>query len=119
MAPAANDENEQYQRLNCITEENAVHDGDFQDGNIAADGQSLVMNTLKKRIEEIDVDACDPGDEDAFYVADMGEVYRQHIRWKMSLSRVKPHYGEKPFPSSMRNAINSIQLSSATRTRMS
>ena len=31
--------------------------------------------------------------EDAFYVADMGEVYRQHLRWKMNLARVKPFYG--------------------------
>jgi hypothetical protein len=26
-------------------------------------------------------------------VADMGEIYRQHLRWKMNLGRVKPFYG--------------------------
>jgi ornithine decarboxylase len=34
------------------------------------------------------------GEEDAFFVADLGEVYRQHLRWKKNLGRVKPHYGK-------------------------
>lgn len=53
----------------------------------------LVMDVLKKRAAEVDVDRCGPGGEDAFYVADMGEVYRQHMHWKMNLGRVKPFYG--------------------------
>lgn len=55
--------------------------------------KDLVLQILKKRAAEVDVDDCGPGDEDAFYVADMGEVYRQHMRWKMNLGRVKPFYG--------------------------
>jgi ornithine decarboxylase len=27
-------------------------------------------------------------------VADLGEVYRQHLRWKLNLPRVRPFYGE-------------------------
>lgn len=56
--------------------------------------KDLVLEVLKKRAAEVDVDSCGPGEEDAFYVADMGEVYRQHMRWKMNLPRVKPFYGE-------------------------
>jgi ornithine decarboxylase len=56
--------------------------------------KDLVLQILKKRAAEVDVDNCGPGEEDAFYVADMGEVYRQHMRWKMNLSRVKPFYGK-------------------------
>ncbi len=59
-------------------------------------GQSpskLVGKALKERIEKIDHEVCDPGDEDPFFVADLGEVYRQHLRWKMNLKRVKPFYG--------------------------
>lgn len=41
----------------------------------------------------IDTDICEAGEDDAFFVADMGEVYRQHLRWKLRLKRVKPHYG--------------------------
>ncbi len=57
-------------------------------------GKGLIQDTLKRRIEEIDTDGCRPGEEDAFFVADMGEVYRQHLRWKLNLKRVKPHYGQ-------------------------
>ena len=53
----------------------------------------LVLDLLKEQIKKIDTDTCDPGEEDAFYVADLGEVYRQHLRWKMNLGRVKPFYG--------------------------
>lgn len=69
------------------------HGGDeFSQSRPAA--KELVFDVLKKRASEVDVDNCKPGDEDPFYVADMGEVYRQHLRWKMNLRRVKPFYGE-------------------------
>lgn len=55
--------------------------------------RELVLDVLKKRAAEVDVDNCGPGEEDAFYVADMGEIYRQHMCWKMNLGRVKPFYG--------------------------
>lgn len=60
--------------------------------------KDLVMDVLKKRAAEVDVDRCDAGEEDAFYVADMGDVYRQHMRWKMNLGRVKPFYGTSHSP---------------------
>ena len=56
-------------------------------------GRDLTKAQLKERVRSINTDTCDAGDEDAFFVADMGEVYRQHLRWKMNLKRVKPHYG--------------------------
>lgn len=61
-------------------------------------GKNLTQDVLKGRIEAIDTDTCAAGDEDAFFVADMGEVYRQHLRWKMNLKRVKPHYAVKCNP---------------------
>ena len=57
--------------------------------------KDLVMQAMRDRVVEIDVDTCDPGEEDAFYVADLGEVYRQHMRWQLNLSRVKPFYGKQ------------------------
>ncbi|GLI78938.1 ornithine decarboxylase [Penicillium ochrochloron] len=60
--------------------------------------KELVLDVLKKRAAEVDTDRCEPGEEDAFYVADMGEVYRQHMRWKMNLGRVKPFYAVKCNP---------------------
>ncbi|CAD6565190.1 MAG: Ornithine decarboxylase [Alectoria sarmentosa] len=61
-------------------------------------GKVLTKDVLKGRIEAIDTDTCAAGEEDAFFVADMGEVYRQHLRWKMNLKRVKPHYAVKCNP---------------------
>lgn len=54
----------------------------------------IIGAALKEKVESIDYEACEPGDEDTFFVADLGEVYRQHMRWKLNLPRVKPFYGE-------------------------
>lgn len=62
--------------------------------NGALRSKQLIGEALKERAESIDDDTCAPGDEDAFFVADMGHVYRQHLRWKKNLKRVKPHYGK-------------------------
>ena len=58
-------------------------------------GKILVQQALQEHISSIDPATCEAGEEDAFFVADMGEVYRQHKRWKKNLPRVKPHYGER------------------------
>lgn len=68
------------------------------DNNGAALSKQLKGEALKSRVEAVDPDTCDVGDEDAFFVADLGEVYRQHLRWKKNLGRVKPHYAVKCNP---------------------
>lgn len=55
--------------------------------------KELIGHALRQRVENIDHEFCDPGEEDTFYVADLGEVYRQHLRWKLNLPRVRPFYG--------------------------
>lgn len=60
--------------------------------------KQLIGDALKERVETIDHDSCDAGDEDTFFVADLGEVYRQHMRWKLNLPRVKPFYAVKCNP---------------------
>lgn len=62
------------------------------------DPKQLIGAALKERVQNIDHDSCEPGDEDTFFVADLGEVYRQHMRWKLNLPRVKPFYGRASFP---------------------
>jgi ornithine decarboxylase len=69
------------------------HHGDHESDATGLASKSLVQKVLKEHIARIDVDNCEPGEEDAFYVADLGEVYRQHLRWKFNLGRVKPFYG--------------------------
>lgn len=56
--------------------------------------KQLIGQALHQRVEAIDHEMCEPGDEDTFFVADLGEVYRQHLRWKKNLPRVRPFYGE-------------------------
>ncbi|TGO58383.1 hypothetical protein BOTNAR_0182g00210 [Botryotinia narcissicola] len=60
--------------------------------------KTIIGNALKQRVENIDNDICEADDEDAFFVADLGEVYRQHMRWKKNLLRVKPFYAVKCNP---------------------
>jgi ornithine decarboxylase len=60
--------------------------------------KQLIGDALRRRVEGIDNDACQPGDEDTFYVADLGEVYRSHMRWKQLLPRVKPFFAVKSNP---------------------
>ncbi|EZF30521.1 Ornithine decarboxylase [Trichophyton interdigitale] len=63
-----------------------------------AASRQLVFEILKQKAAAVDVKTCYPGEEDPFYVADLGEVYRQHIRWKTNLPRVKPFYAVKCNP---------------------
>ncbi|KAH8670249.1 putative ornithine decarboxylase [Tricladium varicosporioides] len=60
--------------------------------------KQLIGNALKEKVQNIDHDTCQAGDEDTFFVADLGEVYRQHMRWKLNLPRVKPFYAVKCNP---------------------
>ena len=57
-------------------------------------GKELIHDALVKRASSINQELCEPGDEDTFFVADLGEIYRQHLRWKLNLGRGKPHYGK-------------------------
>jgi ornithine decarboxylase len=68
--------------------------GDPSSQNGKEVSKKLIGAALSQRIDEIDHEVCHPGDEDTFFVADLGEVYRQHLRWKQTLPRVKPFYGE-------------------------
>ncbi|OJJ44634.1 hypothetical protein ASPZODRAFT_71088 [Penicilliopsis zonata CBS 506.65] len=77
------------------------HAGDYGGDEVSQSklaAKDLVFEILKKRAADVDIDRCGPGEEDPFYVADMGEIYRQHLRWKMNLGRVKPFYAVKCNP---------------------
>ena len=90
MAPSATNTLTQYTSINLS--EKSLKSG-FVSKYGESYGKELTKHTLERRIEGINTDTCDAGDEDAFFVADMGDVYRQHLRWKLKLTRVKPHYG--------------------------
>jgi ornithine decarboxylase len=50
-----------------------------------------VEEVLKSRVLSID---CETESDSAFFVADLGKIYRQHLRWKTHLPRVEPFYGK-------------------------
>lgn len=93
MAPSAIALSEEYavQQLPRFDDKPSEEKCDHDNGTRNA--KRLVGEAFKARIDAIDQDNCEVGDEDAFFVADMGDVYRQHLRWKLNLPRVKPHYG--------------------------
>jgi ornithine decarboxylase len=94
MAPSAITTTEEYQfPLKDIQSLNNFAFGTADDHG-AWKSKQLIGDALKSRVEAIDSDTCNVGEEDAFFIADLGEVYRQHMRWKKNLGRVKPHYGK-------------------------
>ncbi|MCJ1406697.1 Ornithine decarboxylase [Ptychographa xylographoides] len=95
MAPSATEIIQQHAPI-ILYRESLTKANCLKNGTENAEG--LVKLALKERIKNIDTDACEAGEEDAFFVADMGVVYRQHLRWKMNLKRVKPHYAVKCNP---------------------
>jgi ornithine decarboxylase len=94
MAPSAITTTEEYHlALKDSLQSISHHTLGSVEHNGASKSKQLIGEALKSRVETIDHDTCDVGEEDAFFVADLGEVYRQHLRWKKNLARVKPHYG--------------------------
>lgn len=57
--------------------------------------QILVGDALHSHIDSIDLDTCHAGGEDSFFVADVGHVYRQYVRWTERLPRIEPFYAMK------------------------
>src|SRR5271163_2359527 len=66
--------------------------------------RDMVIKAMREKTAQINPTVCLPGEEDAFYVADLGEVYRQHLRWKMNLPNVKPFFGESRLSRSERTS---------------
>ena len=94
MAPSAIAiQQEEIQFSNKINPVTGYNHGDNINPN-GLNAKALVQRVLREHISRVNTDECEAGEEDAFYVADLGEVYRQHLRWKMNLTRVKPFYGK-------------------------
>ncbi|KAL7752452.1 Ornithine decarboxylase [Sorochytrium milnesiophthora] len=57
--------------------------------------QESVATLMKQQMTRV---LSDEVSDDAFYVADVGEVIRQHVQWTQSLPRVEPFYAVKCNP---------------------
>lgn len=60
--------------------------------------RAVVQEALHHEVSKINVEKCLEGEEDPFYVADLGVVYRQFLRWRDQLPMVKPYYAVKCNP---------------------
>lgn len=120
MAPSAITTTETYTTYSIKGEDLADrnHGGDETHASWgAARSKQLVLEKLKERVAGVDVDSCLPGEEDAFYVADLGEVYRQHLRWKLNLGRVKPFYGKCRTAHARHSTILTLENSCQVQSR--
>lgn len=53
-----------------------------------------VLDNFRRELEGIDLDNCEAHGENAFFVCDLAEVYRQHMRWQRELGdRVDAFFG--------------------------
>lgn len=57
-----------------------------------------IEQQLRTVLKDVDVDECEADGENAFFVADLSEIYRQHQRWLRALPRVIPFYAVKCNP---------------------
>jgi hypothetical protein len=53
-----------------------------------------VLEIIREKLEAIHDDRWECDEENSFFVGDLGEVYRQHLRWKSLLPRIEPFYGK-------------------------
>lgn len=54
-----------------------------------------IVDNFRAALEGIDMEECEAHGENAFFVCDLAEVYRQHMRWMRELgARVQPFFGE-------------------------
>ncbi|PKI82872.1 ornithine decarboxylase [Malassezia vespertilionis] len=56
---------------------------------------------FKAALDAIDVDACEVDGENAFFVADLAQIYRQYTRWRRELPHIVPFYAVKCNPEPM------------------
>lgn len=58
-----------------------------------------IMDNFQAALAQIDLDHCDAHGENAFFVCDLAEVYRQHMRWITQLgNRVEAFFAVKCNP---------------------
>lgn len=97
MAPSLLETSDIYiteqKRINSDKSLESCNHGDRDLVSAHRASKDRVLDILRKKADSINPATCGPGKENPFYVADMGEIYRQHIRWKTNLGRVKPFYG--------------------------
>ena len=63
-----------------------------QEGYRKPSPEELVDLVIERHAARVSKHSLSGGDE-SFFVADLGQVERQHRRWTQSLPKVRPYYG--------------------------
>lgn len=62
---------------------------------VVSKNERVIRDALVNHIEHIDHEICEAGDEDSFFVADLGQIYRSARLWQETLPNVHAHYAVK------------------------
>lgn len=65
-----------------------------------ADLIDLAIESHISRVEKRSI-----GGDDPFFVADLGQIARQHRRWTQNMPGIRPFYGMKPYLQSICNPL--------------
>ncbi|KAI8087831.1 pyridoxal-dependent decarboxylase [Gilbertella persicaria] len=60
-----------------------------------------VREVIQAKLDSISNQKWETDQENAFFVGDLGEVFRQHLRWKALLPRIEPFFAVKSNPDPM------------------
>jgi ornithine decarboxylase len=58
-------------------------------------GKRLVLETIKRRVMHFDGKKHAYGEDNPFFVVDLGRIYQQHQQWRRVLPRIEPYYAVK------------------------
>ncbi|KAK6201661.1 ornithine decarboxylase [Scheffersomyces amazonensis] len=86
----------------CVNEKvNSHYHPNYQNSNLKSivntkkSSSELIAQALINHISDIDHEVCEAGEEDSFFVCDLGQVYKSFQIWKQNLPQVHPHYAVK------------------------
>lgn len=54
-----------------------------------------IIDNFREVLKNIDIENCEVNDDNAFYICDLAEIYRQHLRWNTALKgRIEAFVGK-------------------------
>lgn len=56
-----------------------------------------IEDVIKQKLDSHSRLKWESDQENAFFIGDLGEVYRQYLRWQALLPRIEPHFGKSAF----------------------
>ena len=95
--------------ISTKTTQNETHHPAFLGAEVIALPATSTEECLKDFMKSICERSNQNEEEQSFFMADLGEVYRQHRRWEKSLGKVKPFYGMYPILGPFRGLILSSE----------